>query len=299
MKEPRAVGIFRCVLRLTSAEFRAHEGAGVIRLFAELHRDAVARRGWRGGIAVLLAELPGLVRLAWITRRAAWQTAPLQDPKHRKDSMLETLMRDLRSAVRALRRAPGLVTVTILTLALGVGANTAIFSLVHGILLKPLAFPAPERLVALGEGRTDGPPEMLSGTSPGSFFDWRESARSVSGIAAYFPRAATLTGFGEPELLRGVVTVGGLLDVIGVRPLFGRTIEPADAEPDGEPVVVLSHATWQRLFGEDRDVLGRTITLGGAPATVIGVMPSGFRFPDSNTEFWEAARFPQIGRAHV
>lgn len=292
MKDPRAVRIFRRVLRLTSAEFRTHEGAGFVRLFAELHRDAVARTGWRGGIAVLLAELPGLVRLAWITRRAAWQAARPLNHQQRKDSMFESLMRDLRSAVRALRRAPGIVAVTILTLALGVGANTAIFSFVHGILLKPLAFPAPERLVVLGEGRTDGPPGALSGTSPGSFFEWRESARSASGVAAYFPRAATLTGFGEPELLQGVVTVGGLLDVIGVRPLFGRTIEPADAEPDGEPVIVLSHATWQRLFGEDRDILGRTITFGGEPATVIGVMPPSFRFPDSSTEFWEAARFP-------
>lgn len=97
------------------------------------------------------------------------------------------------TTLRSLRRAPGIVTVTILTLALGVGANTAIFSLVHGILLKPLAFPAPERLIALGEGRTDGPQEMLSSTSPGSFFDWRASARSASGMAAYTTRGATRT----------------------------------------------------------------------------------------------------------
>lgn len=291
MNEPRAVRVFRRVLRLTSAEFRIYEGPSVVRLFAELHRNAVARRGWRGGIAVLLAELPGLVRLAWITHRAAWQAAPLLDHEHRKDAMLETLMRDLRFALRSLRRAPGLVTVTILTLALGVGANTAIFSLVHGILLKPLAFPAPERLIALGEGRTDGPQEMLSSTSPGSFFDWRASARSASGMAAYTTRGATLTGLGEPELLQGTLTVGGLLDVIGVRPHFGRTIQPADEDPGAERVVVLSYGTWQRFFGEDRDILGRTITLGGEPATVIGVMPSSFRFPDSSTEFWEPARF--------
>lgn len=291
MRPALAVRLYRRALRIALGDGNSFEKESVVQVFSELHAHAVARGGWWGGLKVLLAEVPGLIRLGYQSRMEARGVSRSIQPAGEGAFMLRDVTGDLRYAVRFLRRSPGFTAIIVLTLALGVGANTAIFSLVYGVLLKPLAYPSPERLVVLGEGRTTGTPGALSSTSPGSFLDWQSAARSVSGMAAYATRSVILTGFGEPEMVQGATTLGGLLDVLGVAPLFGRTIQPADEDAAAPRVVVLSHGLWQRLYGEERDVLGRTILLGVEPAAVIGVMPAGFRFPDAGTEFWEPARY--------
>jgi putative ABC transport system permease protein len=298
-RDPPAVRVFRAGVRLAPRAFRLRDGEALAHLFSELHSDSVARWGRAGGLLALALELPGLARvvtLAWLVDRRTPRARFI--PPHRKDTMWQTLRQDIRSALRVLRAAPVATTIAVLTIALGVGANTAMFSLVHGVLLKPLAMPRPDRLMALGEATTTSPPGQYRTTSPASFLAWKESVKSASGMAGYTGRFVSLTGLGEPESIVGIPTVGGLLDVIGVHPLFGRTLLPADEDPAGERVAVLSFAFWQQYFGDDRGILGRKITINGGPVTVVGVMPRGFTFPDSRVAIWEPLRWTPEERAN-
>jgi predicted permease len=267
-------------------------------VFAELHRDALASGGAARGLRALGAELPGLVALA-VRERRAERAARAHRPitPFRNASMTDSLLQDLRFAGRALRRSPGFAAVAVLTLALGVGANTAIFSIVNGVLLRPLALHEPDRLVALGEGSRDGSPTDVNSTSPGSFLDWRRQARALR-IAGWGGSSGTLTGVGEPERLTGANAIGGLLEVLGVPARLGRTLTEADEDPASDPVIVLSHAAWRRLYGEDPSVVGRTLTLNGTPRTIVGIMPPDFRFPDGAVEYWVPARFDPAFRAN-
>ncbi len=204
--------------------------------------------------------------------------------------MLDSLRQDVRYALRSLVHAPAFALIAIITLALGIGANTAIFSLVNGVLLRPLALARPDRLVALGEAGADTRPTQLGSTSPGSFYDWRRQASAFTTLAAWDQGQVTLTGIGEPETLLGVNTTGEFFSVLGVRPLLGRAYTEAD-ESANPNAIVLSHATWQRLFGGDPGVIGRTLTLDGTPRTVVAVMPPDFRFPDGASAYWKPSAF--------
>ena len=201
-----------------------------------------------------------------------------------------TLLQDVRYGLRALRRQPSFGAVAILTLALGVGANTAIFSVVNGVLLRPLPYPQPGQLFALWHKALDNQ-YTRGAVSPGNFDDWRRGSRAFSAMAAYRPVNASLTGLGEPIRVAGVRSMGSIFDVLQSRPLLGRTLTGRDDQPGAAPVCVLSHGTWQRVFGGDPDVIGRSIALDGTASTVIGVMPPDFRFPDRDAEFWVPSGF--------
>jgi putative ABC transport system permease protein len=292
LRPPLAARLYRLLLALLlPPRFRQAYADEMALVFADLYDEATRSGGWRGGLRAFAAELPGLARVALRERRAerAERRHRFTDTP-RKEDMLESLLQDLRFAGRALRRSPGFAAIAVLTLALGIGANTAIFSIVDGVLLKPLALREPDRLVALGEGMTSGDPTDFNTTSPGSFYDWQRQARAMR-LAAYTGSEGTLTGHGDPERLLGANTIGGLFDVLGVRPFIGRTLIEADDDPASERVIVLSYGAWRRLFGEDRNVLGRTLTLNGTARTIVGVMPPSFRFPTGRAEFWLPARF--------
>ncbi|HEU4630001.1 MAG TPA: ABC transporter permease [Gemmatimonadaceae bacterium] len=298
-RRPLAVRLYRLLLAwLLPPRFRREFADEMALVFADLHDAATRAGGDRCGLLALGAELPGLLRLAVRARRAERaERAHRTTTAPRDRDMVDSLLQDLRFALRSLRRSPGFTLVAVLTLALGVGANTAIFSVVDGVLLAPLPLREPDRLVAVGERVDGGAPTDFTSTSPGSFFDWQRQTRTVR-LAGFAGSARTLTGRGEPERLLGASTVGGLFDVLGVPPLFGRTITPADETPEAQRVIVLSYATWRRLFGEDRGVVGRTLTLDGASHTIVGVMPPSFRFPDTGTEFWVPSRFDAEFRAN-
>ncbi|MDP2577135.1 MAG: ABC transporter permease [Candidatus Palauibacterales bacterium] len=212
--------------------------------------------------------------------------------------MIDSLTQDMRQAGRLLLKNRGFAAVVILTLALGVGVNTAIFSVVNGVLLKPLAFSEPEQLVALGEGQLDGSPDELGSTSAASFFAWQEQATSFSGMGGWSSGQGTLTGRGEPQTLSYVGEVGVLFAVLGRAPLLGRTLVEGDEESDAELVVVLSYSSWQRLFGGDVGAIGQSLTLNGRPRTVVGVMPPDFRFPDGSVDVWLPYQFSGEFRAN-
>ena len=196
---------------------------------------------------------------------------------------METLLQDLRFSLRTLARRPAFTGVAVLTLALGIGANTALFTVVEAVLLRRLPFREPERLVMAWcsnpvLAQAAGLPDRLP-VAPAMFYDWQRQSRSFDKLAFFMPDRMALTGQGEPELL-GVVRVSGdFFAVLGAPAQAGRTLQPGDDEQGKATTVVLSHKLWQRRFGGDPKVIGKDVRLGGRPVTVAGVMPAGFAFP--------------------
>ena len=193
---------------------------------------------------------------------------------------MKNVWQDVRYGARSLLKKPGFTFVAVLTLALGIGANSTIFSFVNAILLRPLPYAQPERLVNLDENSSkQGVASM--GVSFPNFQDWREQNKSFEDIAAYGEDTYTLTGGGaEPEQLPGARISSGLFEILGVQPLMGRTFRAEEDRPDNDTVVILSYGLWQRRFGGNPNVIGQSITMGNRPFTIIGVMPAGFRFPE-------------------
>ncbi len=206
---------------------------------------------------------------------------------------LDDLRQDARFAARTLVRNPGFACVAMLTLALGIGANTAVFSLVQTVLLRPLPFADPDRLVVLWEDFTGrgGPREVQA--SPANFLDWREQNRTFEGMAAIDGLLQTfnLTGAGEPERLSGARVTGNLFGVLGLQPVAGRTLVPDDDRAAAEPTAVISEGLWRRRFGADPALIGRTIRLNDILYTVVGVVPGHFQFPLRGTDVWVPAAF--------
>ncbi len=198
---------------------------------------------------------------------------------------MRTLLHDIRYAFRSLRRSPGFTATALLTLALGIGATTAIFTLVNGFLLRPLPYPKPDRLVFLSETSEQVPNMSISWPN---YQDWVAQNRVFDGIGAFRGSGFILIGQGQAERLLGAECTGALFSILGVKPALGRTFQVREEQPGGERVVVLSHGLWNRRFGGDKGILGRALTLNGDVHTVIGVMPAGFQFPTPQIELWSS-----------
>ncbi len=191
-------------------------------------------------------------------------------------------MQEIRYAIRTLRRSPGVTVVCILTLALGIGANTAIFSVVDGVLLHNLSYAEPDQVVYMGELTPQG---GYTSTSYENFRDW-QAAGVMSSVAALLGNSVNVTGEGTPERIRGLFVTASYFDVVGVRPVLGRAIQPGEDVPGGPRVAVLSWGYWQQRFGGSPDILGRTLLLNNEPHTIVGVMPQGFRSPWDTPAAW-------------
>jgi putative ABC transport system permease protein len=194
---------------------------------------------------------------------------------------MDLLWKDIRFSIRSLRANPGFALVSILTLALGIGATTAIFSVVNGVLLQPLPLHEPSRLVVVAERDMVGPPNDYRVTSPMNYLEWVKETRLFSSMGAYFDWEMNLTGRGEPELVRVGLSTGSLFKTLGARPFIGRVIEN-----DTDPHIVLSYDFWQSKFGGDRGVIGKPIQLEGDTMTIVGVMPRDFFVPGSRAVLW-------------
>src|SRR5215471_10732553 len=191
---------------------------------------------------------------------------------------MHKLLLDLRFAVRQLRKNPGFATTTIVTLALGIGATTAIFSLIYAVLLQPLPFPHPQELVNVTKATRSNGVTLPESVSYPDFFDWRNQNHSFTGITSYQDRSITMTGHGEPRRLDTEIVSSEFFRVLGVPPMLGRDFL-ADDEKPGAHVVILSHEFWASEFGAIKDVIGSSITLDEKRYTIIGVMPKDFEFP--------------------
>ena len=236
----------------------------------ELRRNGAAPAGAR---ATALAEIDARVlreRLAPLRQSRAPEAIT---PGVARGSLVQDLWRDFRLAVRILRARPAFTAVAVLTLALGLGANTAIFSVVHAVLMRPLPFDEPDRLVFVWSTAPERPTENLS---PGRLHDFGLRTSSFESFAGFSHLSFNLTGRGTPERLSGASVASSFFDVLGVSALHGRTFTPDMA---GTPVVVLGHPVWVRAFGADPAIVGAAITLNGRPHTVVGVMPPTFVWP--------------------
>ena len=208
---------------------------------------------------------------------------------------VDDLMRDLRYGLRVLNRQRMFATVAVLTLAIGIGATTAVFSVVNGVLLRPLAYPEPERLVAL-RLLAPGAPGIadVSGDfrlSASMFVTFAEQNHAFQHVGIWYASTATVTGTGEPEEVRGMNLSHGTLQALGVTPVVGRWLSQADQEPGGPARVMLAHGYWQRRFGGDRSVVGRGIIVEGQTREIVGVMPAGFRVLDADADLLLPLRF--------
>ena len=257
------------------------------------------RNALRRFIAVVSCLAP-----RWAQRdfRAEWEAELATDPRmgralgavpdawflFRQQWSLDMLLQDVRYAFRLMRLRPGYTALIVLMLALGIGANTAVFSVINGVLLRPLPFKDPSRLLMIWENdQLNRKPRYP--VAPANYVDWRDQARTVTPIAAYAQGTMILTGVEEPVRLRSTVATPRFFDVLGVTPALGRAFADADAVPPHHRVAILSHRTWQQRFAADPAIVGRTITLEGNPFQVIGVMPRGFAFPDPDVDIWRPA----------
>jgi putative ABC transport system permease protein len=201
---------------------------------------------------------------------------------------MQTLWQDLRYGVRILLKHPGFTLIAVLTLGLGIGANTAIFSVVNSVLMRPLNYPAAERVMTVWEDHTrrDGPQREWTG--PPGVEDWRAQQNVFEHVAAVNNWAPTLTEAGEPQALAGASVSHEAFAVLGVKPLLGRAFSAQEDQPNADRVTILSHSLWQRRFNADPAIVGKAIRLSGDSYTVIGVMPAGFQFPIiNNAQIWQ------------
>src|SRR5437016_9902863 len=193
---------------------------------------------------------------------------------------MDTVLQDLRYAVRTLAKSPAFTAVAVLTLALGIGANTAIFSAVNGVLLKPLPYPGSDRLVQIMSTGFRG---VRFGVSFPDLHDLRALSQDFTGVAAVRTRRHSLTGAGDPRDVQAAAVTANLLDVLQMRPEIGHSFAPAE---ERTPLALLSHGLWVTSFGRDPGILGRSISLDGRSFTVVGVMPAGFQFPSEDVQVW-------------
>ena len=198
---------------------------------------------------------------------------------------MDDLIQDLRFAARSLRKSAGFTVVAVLTLALGIGANTAIFSVVNGVLLRPLAYDQPDRLVTIAESNPVQDREGFNVSYP-NYLEWKKQSRVFEQIAAVRTMSVTLTGGDEAARVLLSLISRELFAVLRVEPALGRGFLAEEDRPGADPVVILSHGLWQRRFGADPEVVGKTIAINGSSSTVIGVMPPEFEFPSEDVELW-------------
>ena len=203
---------------------------------------------------------------------------------------METLLKDIRYGVRGLIKRPGFTVIALITLALGIGANTAIFSVINAVLLRPLQFKDPEQLVIVWEDASfAGFPRNTP--APGIFFDWKNQNQSFSDMAASAERSFNITGDGEPERVMAFAVTENFFPLFGVQPLLGRNFLPEEDRPGASKVVMLSHSLWQSRYGADPQIVNREILLNGEKHTVVGVMPASFQFLEREVRLWVPIAF--------
>lgn len=277
MRASRPTRLYAWLLRLLPADFRARHGEDMAGVFNEMWQS---RRGAAAGARVWATAAWDVTRWALRTRTGGWKARSKRTGRHasddqKGDAVIDDIIKDTRYAARQLLRRPGFAAILVLTLALGIGATTAVFSVVDAVLLRPLPYAAPDRLVSV-QNRWEG--ETRGMVSPDEFFDYREEVGAFEAIGAYGFGVMNLTGDGEPERVRISYVASDVLSLLS-EPHVGRVFTAEEQRPFSD-LVVLSYGLWQRRFGGSPDVTGRELLADGQTRRVIGVMPAGFRLPE-------------------
>jgi putative ABC transport system permease protein len=269
--------IFRWLLRALPADFRANFGHEMEGVFAEQKRD-VDERG----------RPLDFLRLWWEALTGIFRTAPREH--------WDILKQDCAYAARMLAKSPGFTITAVLTLALGIGANTAIFSVVHSVLLRPLPYHDGQQLIFIRQqAEKVGIPDIQF--SVHEVNDYREQNHTLAGLVEYHGMSFTLFGHGEPERVSTGVVSANYFDVFGVQPMLGRTFEPADGRPGAPPVLVLSYEYWKNNFGADPAIIGKTFEMNDKVHTVVGVLPPVPQYPDENNVYMPTSACPHRSSA--
>lgn len=267
-------------IRRVLALFRWHSRDRDMEREMAFHIDSLARDYARDGLGDVDAQRAARRQFGNLTR--------LKERGHDERTMrlAEDVIRDVRHGARGLWRSPGFSAAVILTLALGIGGNTAVFSVVDQLLLRPLPYPHGDQLVMVEE--STGGPNSRADVSPANWLDWQRESRTFRLFAAWQLRAFTLTGAGEPRRLIAQVVSSEFFPLLGVAPLHGRTISEADDRPNGPRVAVISYRVWQNQLGGDQRAIGSTVQLDDSPYEIVGVMPPSFRFVREDVDLWTA-----------
>jgi putative ABC transport system permease protein len=258
--------LYRALLHLYPSGFRTEYGNELCRVFAARRRDATN---------------PASVLALWIS--AAADVAVNAALVH-----ADILWQDLKYTARTLGRAPGFAVTAVLVTALGIGANTAVFSVTDQVLVRPLPYPDSQRLVKLWQSEMDYSRIELS---PANYRDWRRMSTSFDVMAAWSENSMNLVGRGEPQRIDSAAVTADLLPVLGVQPVLGRLFGAEDDRAGAPGTVILSYGLWQRIFGAEREAIGSTVRLNEQMYTVIGVLPAGFSFPRREIDAWTTIRF--------
>src|SRR5437868_2087606 len=200
---------------------------------------------------------------------------------------------DIRYALRSLLKRPGFTFIAVVTLALGIGANTAIFSAINALLLKPLPFPALDRVVAIWD-KMPSRGVMHNEVAMANYLDWQAQNKSFEQLAVYGWWTANLSGVDTPERVQGFLVSANFLDAIGVKPIMGRNFYPEENQPGKDAVAIITYSLWQRRFGGDPNILNKTITINSIARTIIGVMPERFNFPKGGEVYAPLPMRPEL-----
>jgi putative ABC transport system permease protein len=291
--------LFRALLRLYPPGFREEYGDAMLEFFRDRLLHSRESSGGRGVSGVWSAAVLDAVRTAPLARADAVRRAVSRswhryfattqseflERSRRRDWMFTSLLQDTRYALRGMLRTPAFTAVVIATLALGIGVNAAIFSVVRGVLLKPLPYRDPARVVLLKQGNP------YSTVSEPEFADYQREAKSLSAIAAISGNSTSLTGGeAEPERIETALVSEAFFDVLGVGAAVGRTFTREENGPHGPLVAILSYGLWQRRFAGDPGIVGKEVVMNGRPRTVVGVMPKNFAYPAPEVAAWRPLR---------
>jgi predicted permease len=270
-------------------ELTTHAAAAYEALRAEGHTDSEAHRRLEALIRVWVREAADL-------HRSSKRSPAIQPPTADRMSSFVGVMQDARYAGRLLRRQPGFAAVVILTMALGIGATTMLFSVAYGVLLKPLPWLESTQLVRVTETRQGRTGRILGTVSNGTFLAWRAHRSTIEDLGGWMTETATLTGAGDPIRVPIIPTTPGLFPILRVHPQIGRLFseDEGDTNPKMPGAVILSHSLWQQRFGGRPDVVGHVLQLSDRPYTIVGVMPREFAFPDTETRAWTAWKVPPV-----
>jgi putative ABC transport system permease protein len=274
-REPRALRVYRALLRAFPPRFRLRFEDDLVELFADLHAAAPSPR-LRWWSRIVLSTLG-----QGLAERVTARRAPRGRGRPGKDPLMTTLLHDVRLALRSFRARPGFAVTVVLTMAFGIGVTSAMFTVLNAVLLRPLPYREPGRVVMLFERDPRG---QTSQVSIATVEDWRAHMTTVSRIALFGSQTANLTGRGEPDRMRAGFVSAEFFEVLGVTPVIGRDFVAGEDRPGAAGVAVLPHGVWERRFGSDPTIVGRSLTLNNQPFEVIGVLPRRFEFPFDEIE---------------